>query len=99
MQFLNKVFFSLFLVLSGTSAFADYTWNFPTPATPMALDTLEVHNKFMVIVCIIFIVVLGIMIYSLINHRKSKGQKPSKATGPSTKSQIIWTILPFAILL
>jgi cytochrome c oxidase subunit 2 len=99
MQFLSKVFFGLFFALSGSSAFADYTWNFPTPVTPMALDTLQVHNKFMVVVSIIFIVVLGIMIYSLVNHRKSKGQKASKATGPSTKSQIIWTIVPFAILL
>jgi len=99
MQFLSKVFFGLFFALLGSSAFADYTWNFPTPVTPMALDTLQVHNKFMVVVSIIFVVVLGIMIYSLVNHRKSKGQKPSKATGPSTKSQIIWTILPFAILL
>ena len=99
MQFLSKVFFGLFFALSGSSAFADYTWNFPTPVTPMALDTLQVHNKFMVVVSIIFVVVLGIMIYSLVNHRKSKGQKASKATGPSTKSQIIWTIVPFAILL
>ena len=99
MQFLNKVFFGLFFALIGLIAHADYTWNFPSPATPMALDTLEVHNKFMVIVFIIFVVVLGIMIYSLFNHRKSKGQKPSKNTGPTTKSQIIWTMVPFALLL
>jgi cytochrome c oxidase subunit 2 len=65
----------------------------------MALDTLHVHNKFMVIIMIIFVVVLSIMIYSIFTHRKSKGYKASKATGPSTKSQIIWTMVPFGILL
>ncbi len=99
MQFLNKLFIGLFLTLTSLGALADFSWNFPTPVTPMALDTLHVHNKFMVIIMIIFVVVLSIMIYSIFNHRKSKGYKASKATGPSTKSQIIWTMVPFGILL
>jgi cytochrome c oxidase subunit 2 len=53
----------------------------------------------MLIVMVIFVVVLGIMIYSLVNHRKSKGYKPSKFTGPANKRQLIWTLVPFAILL
>ena len=53
----------------------------------------------MVIIMIIFIVVLSIMIYSIFTHRKSKGYKASKVTGPTTKTQIIWTMVPFAILL
>jgi cytochrome c oxidase subunit 2 len=99
MQFLNKLFIGLFLTLTSLGALADFSWNFPTPVTPMALDTLHVHNKFMVIIMIIFVVVLSIMIYSIFTHRKSKGYKASKATGPSTKSQIIWTMVPFGILL
>ena len=99
MQFLNKLFIGLFLTLTSLGAVADFSWNFPTPVTPMALDTLHVHNKFMVIIMIIFVVVLSIMIYSIFTHRKSKGYKASKATGPSTKSQIIWTMVPFGILL
>jgi cytochrome c oxidase subunit 2 len=65
----------------------------------MAEDTLHVHNKFMVIIMVIFVVVLGIMIYSIINHRKSKGYQPANFTGPSTKAQVFWTLVPFAILL
>jgi cytochrome c oxidase subunit 2 len=99
MQFLNKLFIGLFFALNSLGALADFSWNFPTPATPMALDTLQVHNKFMVIIMVIFIVVLSIMIYSIFTHRKSRGYKASKNTGPTTKSQIIWTMVPFAILL
>lgn len=99
MQFLKKIGLGMLLAMTSIAAYAEYTWNFPKPVTPMALDTLHVHNKFMVIVMIVFVVVLGIMIYSIIKHRKSVGHKAATFTGPSTKSQVIWTLVPFAILL
>ena len=98
-QFLRFLSVGLISALYSVAAHAEYTWNFPAPATPMATDTLHVHNEFMLIVMVIFVVVLGIMIYSLVNHRKSKGYKPSKFTGPANKFQLIWTLVPFAILL
>ena len=99
MQFLKKLGLSLTLALSSFAAHADYAWNFPKPATPMALDTLHVHNKFMMITMVIFVVVLAIMIYSIVVHRKSRGYEASSFTGPSTRSQVFWTLVPFAILL
>lgn len=99
MQLIKKAGISLLLVLWSFVAHAEYAWNFPKPVTPMALDTLHVHNKFMVIIMAIFLIVLGIMIYSIINHRKSKGHQAATFTGPSTRSQLIWTLVPFAILL
>ncbi|MEN6585297.1 MAG: cytochrome c oxidase subunit II [Sulfuricella sp.] len=72
-------------------------WNFPTPATPLALDTLQVHNKFMVITLAIFAVVFAIMIYSIFTHRKSRGVEPAKFTGPGTAAQVFWTTIPFVI--
>ncbi len=98
-QWFTKQWMLLSGLLLSVQAHAEITWNFPTPATPMAEDTLHVHNKFMLIVMVIFLVVLGIMIYSLYNHRKSKGFKPAKFEGPSNKSQLFWTLVPFAILL
>ncbi|MCX7628494.1 MAG: cytochrome c oxidase subunit II [Methylophilaceae bacterium] len=80
-------------------AYAEFVWNFPKPVTPLAEDTLHVHNKFMLICMVIFLVVLGIMIYSIIHHRKDKGYKPANFTGPSTKAQVFWTLVPFALLL
>lgn len=98
-QFLKKIGMGLMFAGWSLAAHAEYAWNFPKPVTPMAEDTLQVHNKFMIIIMVIFVVVLGIMIYSIINHRKSNGHKPATFTGPSTRSQVIWTLVPFAILL
>lgn len=86
-------------LLASIPAFADYSWNFPEPVTPMALDTLHVHNKFMLISIAIFFVVLAIMIYSIIMHRKDKGFKAVPDKAPSTAIEIFWTLIPFAILL
>jgi len=89
----------LMLAAWSLAAHAEYSWNFPKPVTPMAADTLHVHNKFMVIIMVIFVVVLGIMIYSIVKHRKSKGHQAATFTGPSTRAQVFWTLVPFAILL
>ena len=86
-------------MLASLSARADYAWNFPEPVTPMALDTLHVHNKFMLISMAIFFVVLAIMIYSIFAHRKSKNFKPVADKVPSTAVEIFWTLIPFVILL
>jgi len=99
MQFFKKIGLGFALMIASLSAFADYSWNFPQPATPMALDTLHVHNKFMLIAMGIFVVVLSIMIYSIFAHRKSKGYKPVTDKAPSTAVEIFWTLIPFAILL
>ena len=99
MRFLRLLSVGLVFSLCSISAHAEYAWNFPLPATPMAADTLQVHNKFMLIVMVIFLIVLGIMIYSLVNHRKSKGYKPAEFTGPANRFQLLWTLVPFAILL
>ena len=60
-------------IFSAVPAHAEYAWNFPDPVTPLALDTLHVHNKFMLISIAIFFVVLAIMLYSIFAHRKSRG--------------------------
>ena len=99
MRGFTKISLALSALLASFAARADYTWNFPEPVTPMALDTLHVHNKFMVITMVIFVVVLAIMIYSIFAHRKSKNFKPVVDKAPSTASEIFWTLVPFAILL
>ncbi len=99
MQVLKRIGLGLVVFLASLSAYADYSWNFPEPVTPMALDTLHVHNKFMLISMAIFLVVLAIMIYSIFAHRKSKGYKPVTDKAPSTALEIFWTLIPFAILL
>jgi len=99
MQVFKKIGLGLAVMLASLSAYADYSWNFPTPVTPMALDTLHVHNKFMSICAAIFVSVLAVMIYSIFAHRKSKNYKPVTDKAPSTASEIFWTLIPFVILL
>ena len=89
----------LLLAVLPSLAHADYSWNFPTPVTPIARDTLEIHNHFMIVITILFVVVFGIMIYSMVKHRKSVGHQPARFTGPTGTVQWIWALVPFAILL
>lgn len=82
-----------------TASQAAYNFNFPEPVTPIARETLHIHNEFMLIITILFTVVFAIMIYSMIRHRKSVGHQPAKFVGPTGALQWFWALIPFAILL
>ena len=76
---------------------AEYKLNLQDPVTPIAREIYSLHNLIMVICLIIFIVVFGFMFYSIFAHRKSKGAVAAKFSH-STTVEIIWTIIPFFIL-
>jgi len=97
-RLLRSLFPPLTLLLPGAAS-ADYKFNFPEPVTPIARETLHIHNEFMLIITILFVVVFAIMIYSMIKHRKSSGHAPAKFTGPTGALQWFWALIPFAILL
>ncbi len=65
--------------------------------TPLSRDMYNLHMIGMLICTIIGILVFGVMIYSLIHHRKSKGHKPA-TFHDNLRFEIIWTIIPFIIL-
>jgi len=44
------------------------------------------------------VVVFGVMIYSIVKFRKSQGAQADKTLVHSTKVEIIWTVIPIAIL-
>lgn len=90
---------ALLMLGVASVANAEIRWTFPDPATPLAADTLHVHNLFMTIISTIFVVVLGLILYSLVKHRKSKGHQAASFTGPRTAKQVVLTLLPFAGLL
>jgi cytochrome c oxidase subunit 2 len=87
------------LLAAPSIALADYKWNFPEPVTPIARDTLKIHNEFMLIITALFVAVFAIMIYSMLKHRKSVGHQPAKFTGPTGGIQWFWALVPFGILL
>ena len=82
-----------------TLADAAYNFSFPDPVTPIARETLHIHNEFMLIITVLFVTVFAIMIYSMIKHRKSVGHQPAKFSGPTGALQWFWALIPFAILL
>jgi cytochrome c oxidase subunit 2 len=95
---LRGLFLSPALLLPGAAS-AAYNINFPEPVTPIARETLHIHNEFMLIITVLFVAVFAIMIYSMIKHRKSSGHAPAKFTGPTGALQWFWALIPFAILL
>jgi cytochrome c oxidase subunit 2 len=83
--------------ISG-SAWADYALNLQAPASKVAGDVYHLHNLIMLVCLGIFIVVFGTMFYSLYAHRKSKGYKAAHFH-ENTTVEVIWTVIPFVILM
>ena len=80
------------------SALADYAYNLQTPASQVAQDVFDLHNLIMLVCLGIFVVVFGAMFYSLLKHRKSLGHKAANFH-ENTTVEIIWTVIPFVILM
>jgi cytochrome c oxidase subunit 2 len=80
------------------SALAEYAYNLQIPASKVAQDVFDLHNLIMLVCLGIFIVVFGAMFYSLLKHRKSVGHKAAHFH-ENTTVEVIWTVIPFAILM
>jgi len=85
------------LWLAAPAVFAEYALNFQKPVTPVAHKILELHNMILLICVIIFVIVFGVMFYSVFAHRKSRGYKPAKFHDNATL-EVVWTVIPFLIL-
>ncbi|HEY4068454.1 MAG TPA: cytochrome c oxidase subunit II [Burkholderiaceae bacterium] len=66
--------------------------------TEIAADQKWLHYFMLWICTIIFLGVFGVMFYSIFKHRKSKGAKAANFH-ESTTVEIIWTIVPFIIVI
>ncbi|GAB7544374.1 cytochrome c oxidase subunit II [Cupriavidus sp. 8B] len=72
--------------------------NLTEPVTKIA-EQIHWLNWMMLIMCtVIFIGVFGVMFYSVFKHRKSKGAK-SASFHESITVEVIWTIIPFLIVI
>ncbi len=70
----------------------------PPPVTEIAADQRWLHYFMLWICTAIFIGVFGVMFYSIFKHRKSRGAKAANFH-ESTTVEIIWTIVPFVIVI
>ena len=87
----------LFAVL-GSSAHAWDGLNMPQGVTILSRKIYDLHMLILWICVVIAVVVFGVMIYSLVKFRRSKGAQPDTTLLHSTKVEIIWTVIPIAIL-
>lgn len=87
------------LSLISLPTMASYDVNIPQPASPIATQIYGLHMYILWVCAIIFVVVFGFMFYSIFKFRKSNGAKPDVNFHESTLIEIIWTIIPFIILI
>jgi len=88
----------LILGLLSPLAWAGYALNLQPPVTEVAEKVYSLHMTIFWICVAIGVIVFGIMAYSIFAHRKSKGAKAAQFH-ESTTIEIVWTIVPFLILI
>ena len=72
--------------------------NLHPAVTKIAEEQAWLHWFMMAICLLIFVGVFGVMFYSILKHRKSVGHKAANFH-ESTVVEIIWTIVPFVIVI
>ncbi len=84
--------------LAATLAQAAKEYNLQPPVTPVAAQIFDLHVYIMAICAVIFVGVFSVMFYSIFAHRKSKGHQAAQFH-ENTVVEVVWTIIPFLILL
>lgn len=85
------------LALASGGAAADWQLNLTEGVTPISGQVYDLHMIITWICVGIGVVVFGAMFWSILHHRKSKGAQAAQFH-ESTTVEIIWTIIPFLIL-
>jgi cytochrome c oxidase subunit II len=88
----------LSLAIAGAGlVHAEMKLNLQQPETIVAREIYHLHTVILVICAVIFVVVFGAMFYALWKHRKSVGHQ-AQQFHENTTVEILWTIIPFLIL-
>ncbi|MBV8680908.1 MAG: cytochrome c oxidase subunit II [Aquitalea sp.] len=87
------------LLLPGEAASAqELAINLPSPATSLARLEYDLHSMLLLVTGVIFLLVLAVMLYAIVRHRKSAGHI-ARQFHENTTVEIIWTVIPLLILL
>jgi cytochrome c oxidase subunit 2 len=89
---------SLPLLALPMLASAEYGLNMTRGVTEISERVYGLHMMIFWICCVIGLIVFGAMFYAMLKHRKSKGHQAA-SFHESTTVEIIWTIVPFLILI
>lgn len=88
---------ALLLMTASFSALADWGLNVPKGVTSVSHQVHDLHMTIFYICVVIAVIVFGVMLYSIVYHRKSRGAKAANFH-ESTTVEIIWTLIPLLIL-
>jgi cytochrome c oxidase subunit 2 len=85
------------LLLCSYPLNAEQKYNMTPGATDISHQVYNLHMAIFYICCAIAFIVFGLMFWSIVRHRKSKGVAPSQFHG-SLKIELLWTAIPVVIL-
>ncbi|WP_293265672.1 cytochrome c oxidase subunit II [Neptunomonas sp.] len=88
----------LISVSSVSYARAEWALNMPRGVTEISHSVFDLHMIIFWICVAIGVVVFGVMFWSIFHHRKSRGAQ-AHHFHENTLVEIIWTLVPFAILI
>jgi len=97
-QMIRKSLLSLLGLTWASAAKADWALNMPRGITELSAETYDLHMLVFWVCVWIGVLVFGVMIWSLIKHRKAAGAKAATFSH-STTAEVIWTAIPCVILL
>jgi len=95
---LAKVWASIAGIFLAGPAFADWQLNMRPGVTELSKQAYDLHMLILWVCVGIAVAVFGVMIFSLVKFRHSKGAVPDTTMLHSTKVEIVWTAIPIIIL-
>jgi len=98
---LASLVFALAACAGALPVYAESGWNqlnMTRGVTHISREIYGLHMKIFWICVVIGVIVFGVMIWSIISYRKSRGAVPDVTLVHNTKVEIVWTIVPVIIL-
>ncbi len=85
------------LLLGAGNSYAEYPINLTRGVTDISHKVFDLHMLIFWICVVACVIVFAVLIYSIFTHRKSKGAVAAEFH-ESTTVEIIWTTIPFLVL-
>lgn len=98
LRFIRYTLTLVFLFFAQQLFAQEAKYNMTSGVTDISGQVYNLHMIIFYICCAIAAIVFGLMFWSILHHRKSKGAAPAQFHG-SLKIEIIWTAIPVVILI
>jgi cytochrome c oxidase subunit 2 len=95
---LRALFAFIATLFAPVASFASYDVDILPPVTPISREIYALHWGILWVCVAIFLIVFSAMFWSIFKHRRSVGAKAAQFH-ENTTIEVIWTIVPFIILI